>query len=133
MKSFIFITTSFEGFHSYPDAPEEVAFLRNLHRHMFHVKVTLEVFHNDREVEFIMLKRHIDDLILFMLRKAPMQSCEDLATRLLQKLSSTTLDGVLLGMCVKTNSYKEQECMQRHITVEVNEDGENGGVVTNGF
>ena len=36
---YIFITDKFEGYHKYVDAPEEVAFLRNAHRHLFGVRV----------------------------------------------------------------------------------------------
>ena len=44
------------GFHKWPEAPEEVSFLRNKHRHDFWVKVTVEVPHNERAVEFITLQ-----------------------------------------------------------------------------
>jgi len=55
----IFITTSFEGVHCYPSAPEGVVFLRVPHRHIFGVRVEVEVYHDDRELEFILLKRKI--------------------------------------------------------------------------
>ncbi len=35
----IWVTFQREGIHQYPDAPEEVAFLRHPHRHVFHLKV----------------------------------------------------------------------------------------------
>ncbi|MFH1462060.1 MAG: hypothetical protein ABIF12_03885 [bacterium] len=57
------ISTSFEGIHQYPDAPKEVSFLKHLHRHIFHVKIFIEQFHNDRDVEFIMFKRFIEKII----------------------------------------------------------------------
>ena len=55
----ILIKTSFEGFHKYENAPEEVAFLRVLHRHTFNVEVEMETFHNDREIEFIMVQHEL--------------------------------------------------------------------------
>jgi hypothetical protein len=59
----IFITTRFEGFHSWPNAPSEVAFLRDPHRHIFHVRCWREVTHDDRDVEFILWKREIEKQI----------------------------------------------------------------------
>jgi len=44
MTNYIWITTQKAMFHKYPDAPDEVSFLRNEHRHMFHFKIYLEVF-----------------------------------------------------------------------------------------
>ena len=69
-KSFIFVTFQKEGIHRYPAAatdpklatkrfgkPDEhwldVSFLADLHRHIFHFRVEMEVFHDDRDVEFI--------------------------------------------------------------------------------
>lgn len=45
------------GFHHWPDAPHEVAYLRDRHRHVFHFEVEVPVFHNDRDTEFHMLKK----------------------------------------------------------------------------
>ena len=76
-KSFIFVTFQKEGIHRYPAAaserklatkrfgkPEEhwldVSFLADLHRHIFHFRVEMEVFHDDRDVEFIQAKRTIE-------------------------------------------------------------------------
>lgn len=48
-----------EGFHFWPDAPDEVAFLRSVHRHLFHITAEVEVDHNNRDVEFFILQRTI--------------------------------------------------------------------------
>lgn len=58
--SHIQVLTSFVGVHQWLDAPEEVAFLRNLHRHVFKVAVSCEVAHDDRELEFFMVRQTID-------------------------------------------------------------------------
>lgn len=58
--SHIQVRTSFEGVHQWLNAPDEVAFLRNLHRHVFNVEVCCEVFHSDRELEFFMVRQTID-------------------------------------------------------------------------
>lgn len=57
------IQTQFEGIHCWPHAPEEVAFLRSPHRHMFEVYVNMSVTHDDREVEFIMLKHEVEKYV----------------------------------------------------------------------
>lgn len=64
MKTHVICTLQFEGFHSWPDAPDsiegtDVSYLRNRHRHMFHVKATKEVSHAERDIEFIALKHRI--------------------------------------------------------------------------
>ena len=68
----IWVTFSKEGIHKYPAALEDpnlatgdwddVSFLGYPHRHIFHFKVWLEVFHNDRDVEFIQFKRWMERL-----------------------------------------------------------------------
>ena len=63
-QKFIWVTFQREGIHEYPDAPSGVAFLRYPHRHIFHFKVELEVFHDDREVEFILFKREMENLYI---------------------------------------------------------------------
>ena len=61
MKS-IFVTYQREGIHKYPGAANlpGVEFLASPHRHMFHFKITLQVYHDDREVEFILFKRELE-------------------------------------------------------------------------
>jgi hypothetical protein len=68
----IWVTFSKEGIHKYPAALEDpnlatgdwddVSFLGYPHRHIFHFKVWLEVFHDDRDVEFIQFKRWMERL-----------------------------------------------------------------------
>jgi hypothetical protein len=104
----IFITTQFEGLHCYPKAPEEVSYLRNMHRHIFKVKCTIAVQHNDREIEFILFKTKINE---FLNKKYNVHadSCEDIALEIALYL---------------INMY------DRWVEVEVSEDGENGAIVT---
>ena len=57
------IRTSFEGFHHYTQAPNEVSFLRSTHRHVFQVIVEVEVDSKvDRSLEFFMVKKKVDTL-----------------------------------------------------------------------
>ena len=57
VKKNIWVTFQKEGIHKYPDAPDEVDFLRYPHRHIFHFKVQIEVFNDDRDIEFFIFKR----------------------------------------------------------------------------
>ena len=61
-QKFIFVTFQKEGIHKYPDAPAGVEFLKYPHRHMFHFRVEIEVFHDDRDIEFILFKRELEGL-----------------------------------------------------------------------
>lgn len=49
-----------EGVHQWLAAPQEVSYLANLHRHIFHIEVEKTVEHNDRDIEIIMFKRQVD-------------------------------------------------------------------------
>ena len=102
----IWVTATFEGMHQYKNAPDEVAFLKHLHRHIFHVKVSLEVFHNDREVEFIMFKNEIAAIS----KNLNHESCEMMAENILK--------------------YVEKNYPGRSCSVSVSEDNENGATVT---
>jgi len=52
------------GFHSWPDAPKELLFLRNVHRHTFHFRVRASVKHTDRAIEFTVMKRYLYEVII---------------------------------------------------------------------
>lgn len=96
--------------HCWPEAPACVQFLRNVHRHMMHVTTEIEVFHDDRELEFIMVKDYIQGLI--DLTNFPTRtSCERIAKWLIDEL--------------------EEKYGKRYIQVVVEEDGENGAIVDN--
>ena len=68
----IFVTFQKEGIHRYPAAATDpmlatgdeydVSFLANPHRHIFHFRVGIDVFHNDRDIEFIQFKRWLENL-----------------------------------------------------------------------
>jgi hypothetical protein len=107
----VFVTCQFEGFHCWPEAPDEFAYLRTIHRHIFHVRLHKEVKHNDRDIEFIELKRQVLDYCLKTYGSGHDQaprwsrfSCEDVAHDLFSMFNATR--------------------------VEVSEDGENGTIVT---
>ena len=68
----IWVTFKKEGIHRYPAAATDpklntageydVTFLSYPHRHMFHFRVWIDVFHNDRDIEFIQFKRWLERL-----------------------------------------------------------------------
>lgn len=105
----IIAKAQFEGIHCYPDAPEEVAYLKHPHRHMFGVEVEIEVFHDDRELEFIMVK---NKLLETFEKEMDSKSCEMIAKEV-QAWAKETYPHVPV----------------RRVNVAVFEDGENGAKV----
>ena len=103
------VTWKLHGTHCYPNAPDEVAYLKVEHRHLFGFKVTLDVTHQDREIEFHMLQNRCIEFCKDKMGLDHM-SCEMMATKVL-----TFVEG-LHG----TN---------RNTEVQVDEDGECGAVV----
>ena len=62
MKTNVIVKFQVEGLHCWPNAAKvfpEVAFLSDLHRHIFHITCKKKVNHDDRDVEFIIFKRDI--------------------------------------------------------------------------
>lgn len=107
MKRYIFVNNRLEGVHCYKNAPKEVSFLRNLHRHLFHVKTTIQVYHDDRDVEFLIFKKFIDKC-LGRLKWDNNMSCEMISDSLKDMIS--------------------MKYPKRELIIEVAEDGENGSV-----
>lgn len=107
----IIVRGQFEFCHRYASAPAEVSYLRELHRHMFNYEVELEVYHDDRELEFIMVKHEIDD---YLSRResnwTDETSCEQMAE--------------CIGLCLQAKYGFE-----RSLSVSVFEDNENGAKI----
>jgi hypothetical protein len=102
----IFVTFEKEGIHRYPDAPEAVDFLRHDHRHIFQFKIWIEVFTNERDIEFIMFKRWLEGLYAGGELQLDARSCETISDELYEQIRT--------------------EHPGREIWIEVSEDGENG-------
>ena len=98
MKKYIWVTFRKEGIHKYPAALDDpklatgdeydVSFLGYPHRHIFHFKVYIEVFHDDRDIEFIQFKRWLENLYADATLKLDYKSCEMIAdelNRIIQK------------------------------------------------
>lgn len=110
-KSTIFVSTQFVGFHQWAEAPDEVGYLRDLHRHVFHVKVDVQVRHNDRELEYHMVLKGLGFFIVELMdRWKSGWSCEDIAQKIM---------GWVMG------TYPDRD----HYRVTVAEDGENGSTL----
>jgi len=117
-KRMIFVTFQREGIHCYPAAATDpnlktndeydVSFLASPHRHMFHFNVAIQVFHNDRDIEFIQFKRWLDNLYTGVL-ELNFKSCEMISDDLYQQIASRYPD--------------------RDIHITVSEDGENGATI----
>jgi|TARA_Y100000310_G_scaffold55121_1_gene50527 hypothetical protein len=109
-ESMVWVRFQKEGIHKYPaalDDPKltEVSFLGHPHRHIFHFKIWIEVFHNDRDVEFILFKRWLERLYDGTL-ELDYKSCEMIADDLHKEI---------------TNKYPK-----RKIWISISEDNENG-------
>lgn len=110
----IWITFQKEGIHHYPAAATdpalaEVSFLGYPHRHTFHFRVELAVTHDNRDVEFILLKRELEGLYAAGTLQCNHKSCEMLARDL--------------------SDYVAEKYPNREIIVTVSEDGENGATI----
>lgn len=87
----IAVRTSFIDQHCWPDAPQEVAYLRDLHRHRFFVTVYANVSHGNRQLEFHLFQDYITKFTIpylqaVLLNKCNTMSCEDMAEVLALKL-----------------------------------------------
>ena len=112
----IWVTFQKEGMHKYPAALDDpklktgdeydVSFLGYPHRHIFHFKVAIEVFHDDRDIEFIQFKRWLLNLYKDGTIQSDFKSCEMMS------------DDLYIAI---TKKYPG-----RRIQIDVSEDGENG-------
>ena len=107
-KKQIYVTFQKEGIHQYPGAPEGVEFLQYPHRHMFHFRVDIEVFHMDRDIEFILFKRELEGLYTEGTLQLDYKSCEMMADEL--------------------SEYVYTQYPGRDFVITVSEDLENGAV-----
>ena len=118
----IWVTFRKEGIHCYPAAATDpklntageydVSFLANPHRHIFHFRVSIDVFHNDRDIEFIQFKRWLENLysnngiVSNPVLELDWKSCEMIADDLYIQIAERYPD--------------------RNVVIKVSEDGENG-------
>lgn len=119
LQRMIEVSFTKEGIHKYPGAQhdpklatgdwDDVSFLGFPHRHIFHFYAKLEVFHNDREVEFIQFKRWLERLFDQGVMQADYKSCEMMAETMIETI--------------------HKQYPGRNIEVRVYEDDENGAIL----
>ena len=107
----IWVTFQKEGIHMYPAAGKEpnlqdVSFLAHPHRHIFHFRVYIDVFHNDRDIEFIQFKRWLQGLYDTTVLTLDYKSCEMISDDLYLQIA---------------DRYPN-----RNVIINVSEDNENG-------
>jgi len=110
-KTYAFVRYTVEGFHRWPGALRtnwSRSYLADRHRHLFHVEVRLQVYHDNREVE-------LHDLLDFCKEHTPSgeldeMSCEAIARDIAYEITRQFGD-------------------ERAGVVSVSEDGEVGAIV----
>lgn len=102
------VKNTFEMIHCWPEAPTEMYYLRTPHRHVMHVYTTIEVEHDDRELEIITVQ-HAIDYFLHNAHFALRTSCEQVAEDVI--------------------NYVHSQYGDRRVVVTVLEDNENGATV----
>ena len=116
----IWVTFRKEGIHKYLAAATDpalatgdeydVSFLGTPHRHIFHFTVAIEVFHNDRDIEFIQFKRWLEKLYAGGTLELNYKSCEMISDDLYEAIAT--------------------RYPNRDIEITVAEDGENGATIS---
>lgn len=111
----IWVTFQRAGFHRYPAAESDprladVSYLGQRHRHLFKFRVSIEVWHTDRELEFHQVLNYCESLFSTGALEIDYKSVEMLADDLYLKLA-------------------ERWGTQRRMEIEVSEDGECGCVI----
>lgn len=107
VKTSVFALVQVQGLHFFADAPKEVEYLAYPHRHVFTFKCFKRVYHDNRDVEFIMLKNEIT-AHLKQKYECPVTHVCDFGFRSCEMLAKELM--------VQFDLFK----------VEVSEDGENG-------
>lgn len=115
----IWVTFCKEGIHRYPEAATDpalctageydVSFLASPHRHLFKFCVWIDVWHSNRDLEFIQFKRWLESLYSKDILQLDFKSVEMLADDLYVQIAER---------------YPE-----RAVWIEISEDGENGCLV----
>ena len=117
--SMIWVKFQKEGIHCYPAAATDpalatgdeydVSFLASPHRHIFHFDIAIQVFQDDRDIEFIQFKRWLEKCYSDGTLELNHKSCEMIAREL--------------------NDIIVARYPGRKTSIEVSEDGENGATL----
>ncbi len=98
MKRFVYCTFNKEGYHYYPGAGAnpatatgdkfDVSHLGFKHMHYFFFKVWVQVHHDNRDIEFIQMRRWIEELYDSGYLAIDNQSCEQMSDCLQNQLAA---------------------------------------------
>jgi hypothetical protein len=108
--TYVYCQTRFIGFHCWEDAPPQVGYLRAVHRHEFHVKLTVKVDHDNRDVEFITMRKQLDKYL-----NHPHPSWQ------------LTISCEMIAQMIEV--HMREQYRYEVASVEVSEDGENGAIL----
>jgi len=96
-KTFVYCTFQKEGYHYFPGADTnpiyatsdeyDVSALGTRHMHYFNFRVWVQVTHENRQIEFIQLRRWIENLYRKGILELDHQSCEMMSDALYEKLA----------------------------------------------
>ena len=114
-KKMVTVRTGFVGFHRWPYAPDAVKFLQYRHRHVFHVRMSVEVT-GDRQLEFFLLRNELDCQI-----EKDLAAVHTPTAYHTSSMSCETMAETLAKYFVKQYDTR--------VEVEVQEDDENSAVV----
>ena len=122
----IWVTFQKEGIHKYPAAltdpalatgdEYDVSFLGYPHRHIFHFRVWIDVWHNDRDIEFIQFKRWLENLY---------RSTDNHNTNTVLSLDFKSCEMIADDLYLQIAARYPG----RSVWIEVAEDGENGCLI----
>lgn len=126
------------GFHRWKEAPEEVAYLRNYHRHLFNIRVQIDI-DDDRELEYFMVQDKLNKMIKdYIVRQEDLTKDYDVDDFLEKtgQVSGEDENVLVINSCedfAEWLVYKlEKEYGEdRSISCMVSEDDENGSIVAN--
>jgi len=110
----IFVKEKVLGTHNWPDAFGAVEFLRHEHHHEFNVTVACDVTHDNRDIEFIMLRMDVKDFFF------ECYGCD----RWIVKFGSRSCE-MIAG---ELKLWLQQKYVGTEFTVTVSEDEIQGGV-----
>jgi len=118
-KKFVYVTVQKEGYHCFPEAATDpqfatgdkydVSHLASRHFHYFYIKVWVEVTHSNRSIEFIQLRRWIDELYGEGVLSLDNASCEMIAENLYDQIA--------------------ERYPGREVRIDVSEDNINGALI----
>jgi hypothetical protein len=118
-RKFVYVSIQKEGYHYFPEAAVDpryatgdkydVSHLAHKHMHYFFIKVWVEVKHSNRDIEFIQLRRWLENLYTAGTLSLDSRSCEMIAEDLYLQIAA-----------------KYPQC---EIRIDVSEDNINGALV----